>query len=91
MFFWFLVFRDRVSLCSPGCPGIHSVDQARLELRDGLMASPCHWKSLCVKGRRHQEGNIPRVLHGGGNQAGHGIAHASPSIQEAATEAERSL
>jgi hypothetical protein len=28
------VFRDRVSLCSPGCPGTHSVDQAGLELRD---------------------------------------------------------
>jgi len=28
-----LVFRDRVSLCSPGCPGTHSVDQAGLELR----------------------------------------------------------
>jgi hypothetical protein len=27
-------FRDRVSLCSPGCPGAHSVDQAGLELRD---------------------------------------------------------
>ena len=25
---------DRVSLCSPGCPGTHSVDQAGLELRD---------------------------------------------------------
>ncbi len=24
----------RVSLCSPGCPGTHSVDQAGLELRD---------------------------------------------------------
>jgi hypothetical protein len=23
-----------VSLCSPGCPGIHSVDQAGLELRN---------------------------------------------------------
>jgi hypothetical protein len=32
-FFFFLVFRDRVSLCSPGCPGTHSVDQAGLELR----------------------------------------------------------
>jgi hypothetical protein len=30
--FWF--FRDRVSLCSPGCPGTHSVDQAGLELRN---------------------------------------------------------
>jgi hypothetical protein len=27
-----LFFRDRVSLCSPGCPGTHSVDQAGLEL-----------------------------------------------------------
>jgi hypothetical protein len=25
---------DRVSLCSPGCPGTHSVDQAGLELRN---------------------------------------------------------
>jgi hypothetical protein len=36
-FFGFLfcfVFRDRVSLCSPGCPGTHSVDQAGLELRN---------------------------------------------------------
>jgi hypothetical protein len=38
--FWFvclfvvLVFRDRVSLCSPSCPGTHSVDQAGLELRN---------------------------------------------------------
>ena len=28
------VFRDRVSLCSPGCPGTHVVDQAGLELRN---------------------------------------------------------
>jgi hypothetical protein len=35
--FWFgllFVFRDRVSLGSPGCPGTHSVDQAGLELRN---------------------------------------------------------
>jgi hypothetical protein len=31
---FFFVFRDRVSLCSPGCPGTHSVDQAGLELRN---------------------------------------------------------
>jgi hypothetical protein len=30
--FWF--FRDRVSLCSLGCPGTHFVDQADLELRN---------------------------------------------------------
>jgi hypothetical protein len=32
---WFgLVFRDRVSPCSPGCPGTHFVDQAGLKLRN---------------------------------------------------------
>jgi hypothetical protein len=28
------VFRDKVSLCSPGCPGTHFVDQAELKLRN---------------------------------------------------------
>jgi hypothetical protein len=32
--FCLFVFRDRVSLCSPGCPGTHFVDQASLELRN---------------------------------------------------------
>ena len=31
---WMLHFFDRVSLCSSGCPGTHSVDQAGLELRN---------------------------------------------------------
>jgi hypothetical protein len=30
----FFVFWDRASLCSPGCPGTHFVDQAGLELRN---------------------------------------------------------
>jgi hypothetical protein len=38
VFFWFwflvLVFRDRVSLYSPACPGTHFVDQAGPELRN---------------------------------------------------------
>jgi hypothetical protein len=33
-FFFVFVFRDRVSLYSPGCPGTHFVDQADLELRN---------------------------------------------------------
>jgi hypothetical protein len=33
-FFLVLVFQDRVSLCSLGYPGTHSVDQAGLELRN---------------------------------------------------------
>jgi hypothetical protein len=37
--FWFLVlvfwfFQDRVSLCSPGCPGTHFVEQSGLNLRN---------------------------------------------------------
>jgi hypothetical protein len=57
--FFFLVFRDRVSLCSPGCPGTHSVDQAGLELRSlpasasqvlGLKAraTMSHWISQII-------------------------------------------
>ena len=33
------VFGERVSLCSPGCPETHSVDQAGLELSDPASAS----------------------------------------------------
>ena len=33
-FFFLLVFRDRVSLYSPGSPGTHFVDQAGLKLRN---------------------------------------------------------
>jgi hypothetical protein len=34
LFFFFLVFQDRVFLYSPGYPGTHFVDQAGLELRN---------------------------------------------------------
>jgi hypothetical protein len=34
LFVCLFVFQDRVSLCSLGCPGTHSVDQAGLELRN---------------------------------------------------------
>jgi hypothetical protein len=52
-----LVFRDRVSLYSSGCPGTHSVDQAGLELRNppasasrvlGLKACAATPDLLCV-------------------------------------------
>jgi hypothetical protein len=33
-FVLFFVFRDKVSLYSPGCPETHSVDQAGLKLRN---------------------------------------------------------
>jgi hypothetical protein len=34
LFYFVFFFQDRVSLCIPGCPGTHSVDQAGLELRN---------------------------------------------------------
>jgi hypothetical protein len=51
-FGFFLVFRDRVSLYSPGCPGTHFVDQVGLELRN-LPAS-----ASGIKGVRHH----PRLI-----------------------------
>jgi hypothetical protein len=39
LFLSFLVFRDRVSLYSPGCPGTHFEDQTVLELRNPLASA----------------------------------------------------
>jgi hypothetical protein len=36
----FFVFQDRVSLCSPGCPETHSVDQADLKVRNPPDSAP---------------------------------------------------
>jgi hypothetical protein len=43
IFFGFLVFQDRVSLYSPGCPETHFVDQAGLELRNPPALPPECW------------------------------------------------
>jgi hypothetical protein len=48
LFVGFLVFQDRVSLCSPGCPGTHFVDQAGLELRNHLPLPPECWNQRRV-------------------------------------------
>jgi hypothetical protein len=34
VFVCFCFFQDRVSLCSPGCPGTHSVDEVNFKLRN---------------------------------------------------------
>jgi hypothetical protein len=47
LFYFILVFQDRVSLCSPGCPGIHSVDQTGLKQRN-LPASASQVQGLKV-------------------------------------------
>jgi hypothetical protein len=45
---WFgLVFRDRVSLYSPGCPGTHSVDQSGRTQKSACLPS------AGTKGVRH--------------------------------------
>jgi hypothetical protein len=53
LFVCLFVFRDRVSLYSPGCPGTHSVDQAGLKLRN-LPASAS--QVLGIKGVHGTEG-----------------------------------
>jgi hypothetical protein len=50
LFICLFVFRDRVSLCSPGCPGTHSVDQAGLELRNPPASAS---QVQGIKGVRH--------------------------------------
>jgi hypothetical protein len=55
--FGFWLSETGFSLCSPGCPGTHSVDQAGLELRNppafclytyGLDTLPTAWKSTSL-------------------------------------------
>jgi hypothetical protein len=46
---FYFIFQDRVSLCSPGCPGTDFVDQAGLELRNLPASASC----AGIKGVRH--------------------------------------
>jgi hypothetical protein len=50
-FLFFGFFRDRVSLCSPGCPGTHSVDQAGLTLRDSPASQVLGLKACAITAR----------------------------------------
>ena len=67
-----LVFQDRVSLYTPGCPGTHSVDQVGLELRNlPISASQVLGLKVCATTARHVwnskdsgEGINSRVLRG---------------------------
>jgi hypothetical protein len=58
-FLLLLVFRDRVSLCSPGCPGTHSVDQAGLELRNPPASAS---RVLGLKACATTPGYIPKLF-----------------------------
>jgi hypothetical protein len=52
--FIYLVFQDRISLYSPGCPGIHFVVQAGLELRHPpASASQVLGLKACTTTARH--------------------------------------
>ena len=48
-----LFFRDRISLCSPGCPGTHSVDQAGLKLQGSFssLGFDLHYFLVCYRER----------------------------------------
>jgi hypothetical protein len=59
--FSFLVFQDRVSLYSPGCPGTHSVDQVGLKLRN-LSASAS--RVLGLKARATMPGGTVTFIDG---------------------------
>jgi hypothetical protein len=49
-----LVFRDNVSLCRPGCPGTHFVDQAGFQLRNPpASASRVLGLKACATMRHH--------------------------------------
>ena len=70
-------FRDRVSLCSPGCPGTHFVDQAGLELRNppasashvlGLKACTTTTRLCCHFLSWEVEGNITSRAHRGSHR-----------------------
>jgi hypothetical protein len=54
LLFFCFVFQDKVSLCSPGCLGAHSVDQAGLELRNPpASASQVLVSKACATTARH--------------------------------------
>jgi hypothetical protein len=54
-FFFVCLFGFLVSLCSPGCPGTHSVDQAGLELRSPpACASRVLGLKVCATTARHK-------------------------------------
>ena len=50
--------QDRASLCSPGCPRTHSVDQAGLELRN----QPASASAAGIKGVGHHHWAEERFL-----------------------------
>jgi hypothetical protein len=59
IYLFILVFRDRVSLYSPGCPGTHFVDQAGLELRNlPASASQVLGLKVCATTARLGSNNI---------------------------------
>jgi hypothetical protein len=63
LFCFVLFFRDRVSLCSPGCPGIHFVNQAGLELRNPpVFASQVLGLKACTTTARPGMSSLHRCL-----------------------------
>ena len=64
------VFQDRVSLCSPGCPGTHSVDQTGLKIKDAPTSASLN---PGTNGVNHHH----RQAHFGFDTVSRCVAHAS--------------
>jgi hypothetical protein len=45
---YLFIYLFRVSLCSPGCPGTHSVDQAGLELKNLPASASRAWLTFII-------------------------------------------
>jgi hypothetical protein len=59
-----LVFQDRVSLCSPGYPETHSVDQSGLKLRNlPASASPVLGLKACATTAQPRMKNFKLINH----------------------------
>ena len=60
-----VVFQDRVSLCSPGCPGTHSVDQAGLKLRNSPASASqvTSWILFCFRVLRCWTQSLMQALY----------------------------
>jgi hypothetical protein len=59
----FCFFQDRISLCSPGYPGTHSVDQAGLELRNlPASASRVLGLKVCATTAQLEDGSLVKSI-----------------------------
>jgi hypothetical protein len=83
IYIYILVFQDRVSLCSPGCPGTNSVDQAGLELRNPpASASQVLGLKVCATTARQNIKKKKKKNHWGGGACEEVLHSRSPPFKD---------